>query len=63
MLCNGARPWGHYKIPELVDEIVDIQAITSDRKRKAVMKITTNKRRLMLDSKLLITTEETLLDT
>jgi hypothetical protein len=55
--------WGDQQIPEPVDEIIDIQVITYDRKRKVVMRRTTKKRRLTLDSTLLITTEETLLDT
>jgi hypothetical protein len=42
--------WGEQQIPEPIDEVVDIQAITYDRKRKSTMKGTTNKRRLMLDS-------------
>jgi hypothetical protein len=55
--------WGDQQIPEPVDEIVDIQVITYDRKRKVVMRRTTKKRRLTLDNTLLITTEETLFDT
>jgi hypothetical protein len=37
--------------------------ITYDRKRKAIMRRTTKKRRLTLDSSILITTEEKLLNT
>jgi hypothetical protein len=55
--------WGDQQSLEPVDEIADIQAITYDRKRKATMRRTTKKRRLTLDSTLLITTEETLLNT
>jgi hypothetical protein len=54
--------WGEQQIPEPVDEVVDIQVITYDRKRKAIMKRTTKKRRLMLDSSILITMEEKLLN-
>jgi hypothetical protein len=50
--------WGEQQIPEPVDEVVDIQEITYDRKRKSIMKRTTKKRRLTLDSSILITTEE-----
>jgi hypothetical protein len=32
--------WGDQHIPELVDEIVDIQVIAYDRKRKVVMRRT-----------------------
>jgi hypothetical protein len=48
---------------EPVDEVTDINEITYDRKRKVVLRMTTKKRRLTLDSTLLITTEETLLNT
>jgi hypothetical protein len=54
---------GEQQIPEPVDEITDIQVITYDRKRKAIIKRTTKKRRLTLDSSILITTEEKLLST
>jgi exosome complex RNA-binding protein Rrp42 (RNase PH superfamily) len=43
--------------------VVDIQAISYDRKSKAIMKRTTKKRRLMLDSSILITMEEKMLNT
>ena len=55
--------WGEQQIPKHVDEVVDIQEITFDRKRKSIMKRTTKKRRLTLDSSILITTEEKLLNT
>jgi hypothetical protein len=55
--------WGEQQIPEPVDEVVDIQAISYDRKRKSIMKRTTKKRRLTLDSSILITTEEKLIST
>jgi hypothetical protein len=46
-----------------MDEVVDIQAITYDQKRKANMKRTTKKRRLTLDNSTLITIEEKLIST
>jgi hypothetical protein len=46
-----------------VDDAADIQVISYDIKRKVVMIRTTKKRRLTLDSTLLITIEETLLNT
>jgi hypothetical protein len=55
--------WGDQQIHEPVDEIIDIQSIAYDRKRKVEMRITTKKRRLTLDRTIFITTEETLLDT
>jgi hypothetical protein len=55
--------WGYQKIPELMDEVSDIQAISYDRKRKSIMRRTTKNRRLTLDSAILITTEEDMLNT
>ena len=55
--------WGDQQIPEPVDEVVDIQEISYDKKRKAMMRRTIKKRKLTLDNTLLITTEETLFDT
>jgi hypothetical protein len=55
--------WGDQQIPEPVDEIIDIHAIAYNRKNKVVMRRTTNKRKLTLNSTLLITIEETLFDT
>jgi hypothetical protein len=46
-----------------VDEFTDMQAISYDRKRKAIMKRTTKKRRLTLDSSILINKEEKLIIT
>jgi hypothetical protein len=46
-----------------VDEVIDIQAITYDQKRKYIVKRTTKKRRLTLDSSIPITTEEKLIST
>jgi hypothetical protein len=46
-----------------VDEVTDIQAIAYDRKRKSIMKRTTKKMRLTMDSSILITTEDKLIST
>jgi hypothetical protein len=46
-----------------MDEVSDIQVIYYDRRRKSIMRRTTNKMRLMLDSNILITTKEKLLNT
>jgi hypothetical protein len=46
-----------------VDEFIDIQAIAYDQKRKYIVKRTTKKRRLTLDSSIPITTEEKLIST
>jgi DNA repair ATPase RecN len=45
-----------------VDEVADIQAISYDRKRKAIIQWTTKKRRITLDHSILITTEENLIN-
>jgi hypothetical protein len=55
--------WGEQQIPEPVDEVINIHVITYDRKRKAIMKRTTKKRRLTIDSSILITTKEKLIST
>jgi hypothetical protein len=54
---------GDQQIPELVDEVADIQEIAYDKKMKVLMRRTVKKRKIMLDSTLLITTEEMLFDT
>jgi hypothetical protein len=53
--------WREKQIPEPFDEVTDIQEISYDRKRKDIMKRTTKKRRLTLDSSILITIEEKLI--
>jgi hypothetical protein len=55
--------WGDQQIPEPVDEVADIYAISYDRKRKAIVQRTTKKRRITLDRSILITTEENLINT
>jgi hypothetical protein len=55
--------WGDQQIPEPVDEVADIYAISYDRKRKAIIQRTTKKRRITLDHSILITTEENLINT
>jgi hypothetical protein len=54
---------GSKQIPEPVDEVADIIAISYDWKRKAIMKRTTKKRRITLDHSILITIEEKLMNT
>jgi hypothetical protein len=49
--------WGDQHIPELVDEVVDVHAIAYDRKRQVVVKRNSKKRRLTLDSVVVITIE------
>jgi hypothetical protein len=54
---------GDQKILEPVDEVVDIQAISYDWKRKSIVKRTTKKRRLTMDHSILITIEEKMINT
>jgi hypothetical protein len=51
------------KIPKPMDEVVDIEAISYNYKRKSIMKRTTKKRRITLDHSILITIEEKLINT
>jgi hypothetical protein len=46
-----------------MDEVANIHAISYDWKRKAILQRTTKKRRITLDSSILITTEEHLINT
>jgi hypothetical protein len=62
-ILDNTLSYGDQQIPEPVDEIVDIQELSYERKRKVVMRRTTNKRKLTLNNTLLITTKETLFDT
>jgi hypothetical protein len=48
--------WGDQLIPEPVDEVVDVQAISYDRKRQVVVRRTGKKRRITLDNVVMITT-------
>jgi hypothetical protein len=59
---SNAISWGDQPIPEPVDEVVDVQEITYDRKRQVIVRRTGKKRRLTLDNVVMITMEETLLD-
>jgi hypothetical protein len=53
--------WGEQSILEPIDEVVNIQSIAYDRKRKSIMKRTTEKRSFTVDSLILITIEEKLI--
>jgi hypothetical protein len=55
--------WGNQQIPELVDEVADIYAISYDQKRKAIMQRTTKKGKITVDHYILVTTEENLINT
>lgn len=54
---------GENQILEPMDEVVDIQAISYDQKRKSIMNRTTRKRRLTLYRFILIIIEEKLTST
>jgi hypothetical protein len=55
--------WGDHQIPNLVDEVADIYAISYDQKRKAIVQRTVKKRRILLDHSILVTIEENLINT
>jgi hypothetical protein len=46
--------WGDRQIPEPVDEVADIYAISYNQKRKAIMQRTEKRRRIMLDHSILV---------
>jgi hypothetical protein len=52
--------WGDQQILEPIDEVIYIQEISYDRKKKTVMRRIVKKRKLTLDSTFLITIEDTL---
>ena len=54
--------WGDQPILEPLDEVVNVQAISYDRKRQLILKRTRKKWILTSDNVLMITMEETLLD-
>jgi hypothetical protein len=54
--------WGDQQIPELVDEVADIYAISYDQKRKAIVQRTAKKRKITVDHSILVTTEERLIN-
>jgi hypothetical protein len=53
--------WGEQQIPELVDEVGNIYAISYDQKRKAIVQRTAKRRRITLDQSIVVTTEENLI--
>jgi hypothetical protein len=55
--------WGDQQIPEPVDEVADIYAISYDQKRKAIVQRTAKKRKITVDHSILVTTEESLINT
>jgi len=55
--------WGDQQFLELVNEVVEVQAISYDRKRKMVVKRISKKRRLTLDNDVVVTMKENLFDT
>jgi hypothetical protein len=55
--------WGDQQIQESIDEVENFHAISYDKKRQVVVKRIRKKRRITIDSAVVITTKETLLDT
>jgi hypothetical protein len=62
-ILGNTLTWGDQYIPELVDEVVDIYAISYDQKRKAIIQRTKKRRRITLDHSILVTIEENLINT
>jgi hypothetical protein len=54
--------WGDHPIPQLVDEVVDLESLAYDRKRKPIVRRTQRKRNLTVDSGILCTSKEVILD-
>jgi hypothetical protein len=54
--------WGDQQIPELVDEVENIYAISYNQKRKAIIQRMAKKIRITLDHSILFTTEENLIN-
>jgi hypothetical protein len=59
-ILGNTLSWGDQPILEPVDEVINIQEISYDGKRKDAMRRTIKKMNLMLDRTLFITIEETL---
>ena len=55
--------WGDQQIPDLVDEVADMYAISYDQKRKAIIQRTAKKRRITLDQSIIVVIEEKLINT
>jgi hypothetical protein len=62
IILVNALSWGDQPILEIVDEVVNVEAIAYDSKIQLVVKRTGKKRRITLYSVVMITTEETLLN-
>jgi hypothetical protein len=54
--------WRDQQIPEPLDEVAYIEAITYDKKRKLPVRRTQRKIKLTLDNTMVMITKETLLD-
>jgi hypothetical protein len=55
--------WGDQPIPHLVEDVVDLESFSYDKKKKSIVKRTHRKRKVTLDSGVLSTTEEVIIDT
>jgi len=49
--------WGDLSIPEIVDKVAEIYAISYDKKKKAIVQRTEKKRKITLDHSILVTIE------
>jgi hypothetical protein len=55
--------WGEQQIPDPIDEVADIYAISYDQKRKDIIKRTAKKRRITMDQSIIVITGDKLIDT
>jgi hypothetical protein len=62
-ILGNTLKWGDQQIPEPMDEVADIRSISYDQSKKDIIQRTTKKRNFTLDSSILITTEELLINT
>jgi hypothetical protein len=62
-ILGNTLTWGDQQILDPMDEVANIHVISYDRNRKAIIRRTTKKGSLTLDSMILITTKENLLIT
>jgi hypothetical protein len=53
--------WGDQQIPEPIDEVAVIYAISYDQKSKAIIQRIVKRRRITLDQSIMVTTEENLI--
>jgi hypothetical protein len=56
-ILSNAMSWGYQTIPKHLYEVANFQEITYEKKRQVIVRMTSKKRRLSLDSATMITME------